>query len=181
MRIISFRSVTKIFPSPIFPVPRCPQNRLDDRLGLIVGNDHLHLGLGEKIDRVFGAAVLLLVPFLAAETAAPRRPSSPGRRPPSAQSLTSSSLKWRMTASIFFMEFLPAGCCSSSAAVIHSRSLIHTFPARRRRPSSRARVLGTTENRNRFREDRSSRQMLQKDVTLLAVLAEIESLNFVFL
>ena len=58
---------TQTLPSPILPVAADDDDGVDDGLGPVVLDQHLDPDLGDEVDRVLGAAVVLGVPLLAAE------------------------------------------------------------------------------------------------------------------
>ena len=104
MRMLCSSGVTKILPSPIFPVAGGATDRVDRGFDLAVTDRNLHFYLGLEFHDVFGATVQLRVAFLPAITlhlfhrhaAIPICCSA---------SRTSSSLKGLMIAVIIFMFF----------------------------------------------------------------------------
>lgn len=68
MRTASSTSVTKILPSPIFPVLAAPRIASTARCARIVRNNYLELRFWKEIHRVLGAAINFAVPLLAAKS-----------------------------------------------------------------------------------------------------------------
>ena len=104
MRTASISSLTKILPSPTWPVCAERHDRVQNGLHVLVRHHDFHLNFRDEVDRVLGAAVHFGMPLLAAE------PANFGNGHPlnamlgERDFLTSSNLKCRMIASIFFIQ-----------------------------------------------------------------------------
>src|SRR5690242_440308 len=102
-------------------------------------------------------------------------------------SFTSSSLKWRMIASIFFIESLLEGRCLHDSRNSTHRDKVNLYfevrPLSTELPSQSALNFSRLSNLVQPLSKREGPMQLPliEDVTFFAVLADIEALNFVLL